>query len=56
MKLTDISEVRTASIIAPMMEAVSTSETSANFNVTTWRYIPEGSKLCIQTCFVIRRN
>jgi hypothetical protein len=28
-----------------MMEAVSTSETSVNFNVTTRRYIPEGSKL-----------
>jgi hypothetical protein len=28
-----------------MMEAVHTSETSVNFNVTTWRYIPEDSKL-----------
>jgi len=28
-----------------MMEAVSTSETSVNFNVTTRRYIPEDSKL-----------
>jgi hypothetical protein len=27
------------------MEAVRTSETSVNFNVTTWRYSPEGSKL-----------
>jgi hypothetical protein len=27
------------------MEAVRTSETSVNFNVTTWRYIPEDSKL-----------
>jgi hypothetical protein len=32
-------------IIALMMEAVRTSETLDNFNVTTWRYIPEGSKL-----------
>jgi hypothetical protein len=32
-------------IIALRMEAVYTSETSANFNVTTWRYIPEDSKL-----------
>jgi hypothetical protein len=28
-----------------MMEAVRTSETSINFNVTTRRYIPEDSKL-----------
>jgi hypothetical protein len=28
-----------------MMEAVCTSETSVNFNVTTWRYIPKDSKL-----------
>jgi hypothetical protein len=33
--------MRTASIIALMMEAVSTSETSVHFNVTTQRYIPE---------------
>jgi hypothetical protein len=32
-------------IIALMMEAVLTSETSVNFNVATWRYIPEDSKL-----------
>jgi hypothetical protein len=30
---------------AQMMEGVCTSETSVNFNVTTWRYIPEYSKL-----------
>jgi hypothetical protein len=45
LKLTDVAEVHTASIIALMMEAVSTSETSVNFNVTTRRYIPEDSKL-----------
>jgi hypothetical protein len=28
-----------------MMEGVRTSETSVNFNVATWRYIPEDSKL-----------
>jgi hypothetical protein len=28
-----------------MLEAVRTSETSVNFNVTTRRYIPEDSKL-----------
>jgi hypothetical protein len=42
-------KVRTASIIraiiAVKMEAVRTSETSVNFNVTTRRYSPEDSKL-----------
>jgi hypothetical protein len=28
-----------------MMEAIRISETSVNFNVSTWRYIPEDSKL-----------
>jgi hypothetical protein len=28
-----------------MMEAVRTSETLVNFNLTTWRYIPEDSEL-----------
>jgi hypothetical protein len=38
--LTEVSEVRTASIIrAMMMEAARTSETSVNTNLTTWRYI-----------------
>jgi hypothetical protein len=31
-------------MITIMMEAVHASETSVNFNVTTWRYIPENSK------------
>jgi hypothetical protein len=45
LKWTNISEVRTASIIKAiiittlMMEVVCTSETSVHF-VTTWRYIP----------------
>jgi hypothetical protein len=43
-KLTDVSEVRTASI-ALMMEAGRTSETSGKFNVITRRYIPEDYKL-----------
>jgi hypothetical protein len=51
--LIDFSEVRTVSIIKMMItiiiitliEAVRTSETSVNFNVTTRRYIPEDSKL-----------
>jgi hypothetical protein len=42
LKLTDVSELRTASIIiALMMQAICTSEMSVNFNVTTRRYIPE---------------
>jgi hypothetical protein len=45
LKLTDVSEVRIAAVIRAMMEAVRTSETSVNFNVTTRRYIPEDSKL-----------
>jgi len=45
LKLTDVSEVLTASIIRAMMEVVRTSETSVNFNETTRRYIPEDSKL-----------
>jgi hypothetical protein len=42
-KLTDVSELlrTTASIIALMMEAVSTSETSVNFYETKRRNIPE---------------
>jgi hypothetical protein len=32
-----------------MMEAVRTSETSVNFNVTTRRYIPEDSKLNVRS-------
>jgi hypothetical protein len=33
------------SLIALMMEAVSTSETSVNFYDTTWRHIPDDSRL-----------
>jgi hypothetical protein len=48
--LTDVSEVRTASIIrAVMLEELRTSETSANSNATTRRYIPENSKLHLET-------
>jgi hypothetical protein len=46
--------VRTASvIIALMIEAVRTSETSAKFNVTTRRYIQEDYKLQIRSFFNI---
>jgi hypothetical protein len=45
-KFTDVLVVLTASIIiALMMEAVSTSETSVNFYQTTRRNIPEDSHL-----------
>jgi hypothetical protein len=44
--LTDVSEVRNASIIkVVMMEAVRISETLVNLNVSTLRYIPKDSKL-----------
>jgi hypothetical protein len=38
---TDISEVRPASIVALMMEAARTSETSVDFQLRTRQYIPE---------------
>jgi hypothetical protein len=41
-------EVHIASIIRVItlvMEAVRTSETLVHFNMTTWHYIPEDSKL-----------
>jgi hypothetical protein len=44
LELADVSEVRTASIIRAMMEAVRTSEMSVNFNVSTLRYILENYK------------
>jgi hypothetical protein len=45
-RLTDVSEVLTASIIiALMMETVSTSEPSVSIYQTTWRNIPEDTHL-----------
>jgi hypothetical protein len=44
-KSTDVLEVLTASIIALMMEAVRTSETSVSFYQTTLHNIPEDSRL-----------
>jgi hypothetical protein len=44
-------KVRTTSMISAMTEAVNTSETSVNFNVTTLHYIPEDSKLCNKYVF-----
>jgi hypothetical protein len=51
--LTDVSEVRAASIIRAMseslialiMEAARTSETSLDIQLRTWQYIPEDSEL-----------
>jgi hypothetical protein len=51
LKSTYVSEVHTTSIIRAMMiitlmmEAVRTSVTSVNFDLTTQRYIPEDSEL-----------
>jgi hypothetical protein len=47
---TDVSEVHAASIIramiiALMMEAACTSETSVDIQLRTWQYIPEDSEL-----------
>jgi hypothetical protein len=50
--LTNVLEVCTAYTIRAMMEAVRTSETSVNLNVTTWRYIPEDSTLQIGSYFI----
>jgi len=36
-----------------MMEAVRTSETSVNFNVTTRRYIPDGSKIRVHLSLLV---
>jgi hypothetical protein len=41
----DVLEVRTGSIIALMMDAVRTPETSVYFNETTSLYMPEGCHL-----------
>jgi hypothetical protein len=42
---TEVSEVRAASIIALMMEAARTSETSVDIQLRTRQYIPEVSEL-----------
>jgi hypothetical protein len=42
---TDVSEVCAASIIALMMEAVCTSETSVDIQLRTQQYIPEDFEL-----------
>jgi hypothetical protein len=54
LKFTDVSEVRTASIIALMMEALRSSKKSVNLNVTSRRYIPEDSKLAAAVAAAVR--
>jgi hypothetical protein len=49
--LTDVSEAHIVSIIALIMEAVRTSETSVNIYLPTRQYIPEYSKLHAVPCF-----
>jgi hypothetical protein len=44
---TVVSEVRAASIIALMMEAARTSETSVDIQLRTRQYIPEDSELSL---------
>jgi len=52
LKWIDVSEVRTACIIALMMEAVRTYETLVNFYQIIRRNIPEASLLHTNTLFV----
>jgi hypothetical protein len=47
---TDISEVRTVSIVALTMEAARTSKTSIDIQLRTWQYIPEDSELHTRRC------
>jgi hypothetical protein len=47
---TDVSEVRAASIIALMMKAARTSETSVDIQVRTRQLIPEDSELHTRRC------
>jgi hypothetical protein len=42
---TDVPEARAASIIALIMEAALTSETSVDIQLRKWQYIPEDSEL-----------
>jgi hypothetical protein len=42
---TDVSEVCALSLIALMMEAACTSETSVDIQLRTWQYFPEDSEL-----------
>jgi hypothetical protein len=46
--LIEFSDIRAASIIALMMEAARTSDTSVHIQLRTRQYIPEGSQLQIR--------
>jgi hypothetical protein len=48
--LTDVSEVRAASIIALMTEAARISETSVDIQLRTRQYIPEDSEIRTVKC------
>jgi hypothetical protein len=50
---TDISEVHAASIIALMMDAARTSDTSVDIQLRTRQHIPEDSELL---CFIYFRG
>jgi hypothetical protein len=50
---TDVSEVRAASIIALMLGAARTSETSVDIQLRTRQYIPEDSELQRKTYHLI---
>jgi hypothetical protein len=41
---TDVSDIRAASIIAPMLKAARTFETSVDIQLRTRQYIPEDSE------------
>jgi hypothetical protein len=47
---TDVSEVRTASIVALMMETARISETSVDIQLRTLQYNPEDSELHLLRC------
>jgi hypothetical protein len=51
--LTDVSEVRAASIITLMTEAAHTSETLVYIQLRTQKYIPEDSELHTDTIFIL---
>jgi hypothetical protein len=51
----DVSEMRAASIIALMMEAALTSETSVDIHLRTRQYIPEDSEIHI-SLFPVRSH
>jgi hypothetical protein len=53
---TDVSEVRAASIIALMMEAARTSETSVDIQLRTRQYNPQNSELHTRRRETLKRH